>query len=110
MTHGWYLLYDRNQNLLAQTADSPASFQTTGLVQLNFTASVVVPATAVYYLAILCTTGTSMPTVMASPNPTGSQVAIGSGVRRSGTQAGLAAPPNPSVLADAATVVWLGAV
>ena len=112
MTHGWYLIWDRTLALVAQTADVPASFQATGLIQVALTATYTVPTTGVYLLGVLCTTGTSMPTMLGSSTGGGAGTniltTIGSGLRRQGQQAGLAAPPNPLVPADVAASVWLG--
>jgi hypothetical protein len=112
MTHGWYLIWDRTLALVAQTADAPASFQATGLIQVALTATYTVPATGVYLLGVLATTGTSMPTMIGSSTGGGAGTAslttIGSGLRRQGQQAGLSAPPNPLVPADVAASVWLG--
>jgi len=112
MTHGWYLVWDRTLALVAQTADVPASFQATGLIQVNLTATFTPAYTGLYLLGILCTTGTSMPTMLGSSTGGGAGTAslttIGSGLRRQGQQAGLAAPPNPLVPADVAASVWLG--
>jgi hypothetical protein len=62
MTHGAFGIYDALMNLIAQTADTPAAFQTTGWVELPFTAPFTPPRDGLYYVLDLCTGGT-MPVI-----------------------------------------------
>jgi hypothetical protein len=110
VTHGFLALYSPASVLLAQSADTPASFQGTGLVSLAMTASTTVATTGLYYGAVLVTTGTTMPTLAGTNFVFAGQLgAIGTGQRRAGQQAGLTAPPAPAVLVDGAATwtPWL---
>jgi hypothetical protein len=111
MTHGFAGLYDSAGNRLAVTADEPTIYQSTGMKVSAFTAPFTVTTDGYYFIAFLGTTGTSMPTLMggaaASIIP---QVVIGTGAARHGTQAGLAALPNPFTLSTGTAVqaIWQG--
>jgi hypothetical protein len=64
MTHGMFAIYDKNLNLVAQTADTPAAFQVTNQwVELPLTAPYTVPATDRYYFADLLAAATTMPSI-----------------------------------------------
>jgi len=62
MTHGMYAIYDKDFNLVAQTADTPAAFAVTNQwVELPLTSAYTVPADGVYYFADLLAAATTMP-------------------------------------------------
>lgn len=63
VTHGRYGLFDSNFNLLAQTADSPATFQAAGWAELALTAPYIVPQSGFYYVADLLAAATTMPSI-----------------------------------------------
>jgi Collagen triple helix repeat (20 copies) len=59
MTHGMYGIYDKDFNLVAQTADTPAAFAVTNQwVELPLTSPYTVPADGVYYFADLLAAAT----------------------------------------------------
>lgn len=61
MAHGILGLFDSAFNLLAQSADTPAAWQTTGWVELPLVTPYTTPAAGIYYVADLLA-GTTMPT------------------------------------------------
>jgi hypothetical protein len=61
LTYGGMGIYDSNFNLISQTANTPAAYQTTGWVTQPLTSTFVVPANGIYYLSDLYV-GTTMPT------------------------------------------------
>jgi hypothetical protein len=64
MTHGMFAIYDKNLNLVAQTADTPAAFQVSDQwVELPLTSTYTVPATGLYYFADLVAATTTMPSI-----------------------------------------------
>jgi hypothetical protein len=113
ITHFWLMIYDKNLNLVAQTADTPTAAQSAGNQTIPLTASYVVPSTDAYYLAMLCV-GTTPPAV-ASATPPGSNpftdlgAPIGTGIRSEINQSGLSSPPNPFVSGGSGFSPWLAA-
>jgi hypothetical protein len=110
MSHAYFGLYDSAGNLLAVTADSPSSFNSTGAKVIAFTSPYTVTTDGYYFLAILGTTTGGMPSLLAgSTTSTFDQIVIGSGAARHGTQSSLSSLPNPFTLATnvAANSVWL---
>jgi hypothetical protein len=65
MTHGAFAIYDANFNLVAQTSDTPAAFQTAAAdswVTLPLTTPYTAPSSGIYYLVDLLA-GTTMPAI-----------------------------------------------
>lgn len=62
MTHGQLGIYDAGQNLLVSTPDSPAAFQGTGWVVVNFAKPWVARYSGLYYFGSTFT-GTTLPAV-----------------------------------------------
>jgi hypothetical protein len=108
LTHAWLLLYNPAQGLVAQSADTPASFAAAGIVVLPMTSPFTVPTSGVYYAAWLGAIGTTMPTFAATAGQVGTAAAIGAGQIRGGAQLGQAAPPNPATITSAGfnTMLW----
>lgn len=64
MTHGEFAIYDKNLNLVAQTADTPSAFQVSDQwAELSLTSPYTVPTTGLYYFADLLDSTTTMPTM-----------------------------------------------
>jgi hypothetical protein len=102
MTHGWLALYDSSGNLLAQTADSPATYNSTGLKVVALTAPFTVLTDGYYYACFLGTTGTSMPAMLGGQvSSTLTELEVGTGKARHGAQTGLSALANPFTLSTA---------
>jgi hypothetical protein len=107
LTDAWLAVFAADGTLMAQTATSPGAFGATGIVTLPLTVPWTVPATGMYYVGLLVVTAGAVPTFGgASPAATGIGNAIGTGRIRGGGQAGLAALPNPAVVA-AGGLNWL---
>jgi hypothetical protein len=96
-TVGQLGIYDKNLNLVASTANSPAAFASTGWRELALTAPYVVPADGLYYLASGFYGGT-LPTVLnvqqnggiiGQPLPGGARLGVHADVPVSGL-------PNPA--------------
>lgn len=110
MTHGYLCLYSVANPRLALSADSPTSFQGTGLITLAMTVAYTVPATGLYYAGFLGTTGTSMPNIVGVTNgTTAATIAVGTGSAPMTHQTGLTSPPDPMVpSAGAVNPFWIG--
>jgi hypothetical protein len=64
MTHGMFAIYDKDLNLVAQTADTPAAFQVTNQwTELPLTTPYTVPASGRYYFVDLLAATTTMPSI-----------------------------------------------
>jgi hypothetical protein len=111
MTHWWHAIWDSSLNLVANTADSATSVQSTGNITLALASAYTPTLSGGYYLGYLGTTGTSMPTLAAGTSGAYSQFggAIGTGLAAAIQQTGLSALPNPAVAASASLVVWIAA-
>jgi hypothetical protein len=90
MTHGAFAVYDANLNLVAQTADNPAAFQTgpaDSWVKLPLTSPYTALSSGLYYLVDLLA-GTTLPRVgIAASN---SSVLPGASLLPSGVPRGVA--------------------
>jgi hypothetical protein len=110
MTHAQLALYDTSGNLLRNTADVAANFNSSGLKTTALTATYTATADAIVYAVVFLTTGTTMPqmhqygTVTTFP-----LVAIGGGAMRSVSQGGLGALPNPATLVVNTPLFWIAA-
>ena len=85
MTHGAYAIYDKNLNLVAQTADTPAAFQVTNQwAELPLTSPYTVPASGLYYFADVLASSTTMPAigVIGFSTPTNGRNVLPGGVPR----------------------------
>lgn len=94
LTTAQMAVYDANGNLLANTANATATFQgATGRITLPLTAPLVIPASGLYYLAVL-SIGTTPPGLLGI-----NQGFSGVGILKNGAvmQAGQAVLPNPAV-------------
>ena len=114
MTHCWFMIYNSALALVANTADTPAAVQVSGNVTLALTAPLVVSASGLFYLGVLATTGTTMPSLSSGANNAnlvGYGAAIGAGAASILAQSGLAALPNPVVPAAgvANSCPWIAA-
>ena len=64
VSHGMFAIYDKNLNLVAQTADTPAAFAVTDQwVELPLTSPYTVPASGLYYFVDLLAATTTMPSI-----------------------------------------------
>ncbi len=64
MSHGMFAFYDKNLNLVAQTADTPAAFEVTDQwVELPLTSPYTVPASGLYYFVDLLAATTTTPSI-----------------------------------------------
>lgn len=108
-TNWWYALYDKNRNLLAQTADqTTAVINALTALSLNLTTPYSVPATDRYYVGI-------MVAAAATPSLCGRQHAITAGhvadhpiILNGNSTGGLTTtPPNPAgaITSDASSTV-----
>lgn len=109
MTHTWFALYSPTFALVAQTADTPAVFQSPDVRSLALTAPVVVPTSGLYYAAMLGSTATSMPQLVGTYATADSFLGIGAGQFRAGRQSGLAALPDPAVPVGSSLLPYMAA-
>lgn len=78
MTHAQLGVYDADLNLIASTADTPAAFQATGIIELPLSAPWTAPSDGVYYLASAYS-GTTLPTVLNAKQDTNVSLALAGG-------------------------------
>jgi hypothetical protein len=113
VTHGWLALYNSALALVAQSADSTATFTATGMKTLAMTAAYAVPSSGVYYAVVLVTSTVTQPTVASLVGTSAGGASINdqlvSNAWRAFLQTGLAALPNPVVPLSAAGSPWIGA-
>lgn len=67
VTHAFLGIYDNTLTRVAETADSPTAFQTTGWITLALTAPYTTPAAGLYYFADVVTATTTMPGTLNGP-------------------------------------------
>jgi hypothetical protein len=107
VTKAQLALYSKAGVLLANTADSPTTFQSAGAISLALTSTYTVPAEDIYYIALFAT-ATTMPTMLRGIQDTSSTAAFGSGAKAAFTHAGQAALPAPATLSANANAIWFG--
>ena len=90
MAHGGFAIYDANFNLVAQTNDTPAAFQTAAAdswVKLPLTTPYTAPSSGLYYLVDLLA-GTTMPAI--GTDGSNASVLTGASLLPSGVPRGVA--------------------
>lgn len=100
-------LYSSAAALLASTADVKADFAGTGEKTAALSSPYTVTANGVYYLAVLGV-GTTPPTLAGFTLNSGTQEAVGDGVRLSGQQVSQSDLPSTATIAATGTLAWLG--
>jgi hypothetical protein len=105
---GQLALYSKAGVLLANSADTPAAFQTSNAyVTLSMSAAYTVPTDDGYYCAMFIT-GTTMPTVLKGYTVQPSNLALGSGMAKAVAQTGQASLPGPATFTASALGIWFG--
>lgn len=100
VTHAWFALYDRDSNLVAETADSPGAFSGVGWVTLPLVTPYLVPEPGYYYIGdlFIATTPPTLERGVATASP--GLLDYPGGFRVSWLQTGLSVLPNPATPAN----------
>lgn len=104
ITHGFVALYNSGLTRLAQSADTTSFFNGTDNRTCPLSAPLAITATAVYYVASLCT-ATTGPNYLGYSMGTADNP-IGAGQGGGFAQLGLSSPPNPAVPAGTSFLPW----
>jgi hypothetical protein len=101
-------VYAADGTQLAVTADSKASFSSTGIKTMALSSPYTMPADGIVYLAILAV-GTTPPTLLRGASQIGSTDPVGSGSRPAGAQTGQSDIPTTATVGTSSIGLWLAA-
>lgn len=101
-------LYNTAGTQLASSAESSASFNSSGLKTLAMTTPYTIPADGVYYCSFISVTGGSNPTIAGTGSFTNRNLPVGSSPRRTSDQSGQTDLPSPATFANGTVGLWFG--